>query len=174
MKKKVTIILWVLFGVTAVYTPVAALLVRGLGIYRLDTTLGMVLACSWQYTALAAAVLLAAVGIPLALRLIKTRQEKLAAAPAQADVPEEEKSGKKPEKKQLLKKTFRKMADAVQPVPIQAEAPASSAAAEAPIPPAPPAQQEQQTEKLAPAAPAEPVPAQQESIDTTEQSGGGV
>ena len=153
MKKKIMIVLWCLFALTAIYTPVAALLVRGLGAYRLNTTLGMVLAYSWPYTAMAAAALLLAVGIPLAIRLLKVRQEKLAAAPAEA--PELKQEAKVEKTKKQAKKLFKNLADAVQPVSIQDEI--SGGASEAPIPPAPPAQPVEQTEKLAPASPAEPV-----------------
>ena len=174
MKKKITIVVWILFGLTAIYTLVAALQVRGLGAYRLDATLGMVFAYSWPYTAVAAAVLLTVGGVPLVIRLLKVRQEKLAAAPAQVPEVKQETAVEKSKKK--VGKLFKNLADAVQPVSIQEEI--SAGASEESIPPAAPVQPVEQAEKLAPASPAEPVerteklaPAAPEAVA---EEGGGV
>ena len=100
MKKVMKWIPVALFVITAVYSGVAAFLLRGLGVYQLGTTVGTVLSSSWQYTAAAAFVLLLIIVIPLAVKLLKSRSRKIAAAVPQETpvsaaepVPEKKKEG---------------------------------------------------------------------------------
>lgn len=99
MKKIAKRIALVVLAVTAVYTAIAWFLLRGLGAYRLGTTVGMILSHSWQYTGLAALVLAAWAVISSLLR--RKKGDKIAAAApdgsAVQPAPEEKKArrGKK-------------------------------------------------------------------------------
>ena len=90
MKRRFGWVLPVLIALTVVlaaYTIAAAVLLRGLGAYRMGTGLGQVLAVSRPYTLAAAVVLAAGLLIRLALRRRKkakeaARQDKVAPAAA--------------------------------------------------------------------------------------------
>ena len=90
MRKKIKIILLALLAVTAIYSLVASSMTRGLGVYELGVTAGLILASSWRYTAAVSVVLLVIVAGPWVLTLLKNRglkkaEEAVAAAAAAED-----------------------------------------------------------------------------------------
>ena len=85
MKKYLKTLVFVLTALTVVYTAIAFFVIRGLGIYHLGTTVGRILASSWQYTGLAAFVLMICTVIML-LKNRKAGEQKIpAAAPQSVD-----------------------------------------------------------------------------------------
>ena len=73
MKRKLTFAALLLMILLAVYSIAARWMLRGTGAYRLGTSVGAVLANSWQYTALAALLLLLILALPRLVRLLRRR-----------------------------------------------------------------------------------------------------
>lgn len=94
MKKIMKRLAVVLLVLTGAYTIAAYFMTRGLGIYRLGTTVGTILANSWQYTGFAALILLTVTLISLigtrrtASRKIKTAAPQAADAGMMPEQPE--------------------------------------------------------------------------------------
>ena len=88
MKKQLKRLLLVLLAVTTGYTAAASVLTRGLGVYRMNTALGRVLAVSRPYTGLAALLLWAAALVWLA-RWLRGRRTAGGQEQAQAEQPEQ-------------------------------------------------------------------------------------
>lgn len=114
MRKFLKILVFILTVLTGVYTITAFVLIRGLGIYRLGTTVGRILATSWQYTGLAALVLVICTAIILLARRKNKEQKVPATAPqsesvtenAQPSAPEAEGKKKTNRKKMKAKGTL--------------------------------------------------------------------
>ena len=73
MKRKLSLAALILMAALAVYSAAAWWMLRGAGAYRMGTSMGSILAGSWQYTALAALLLFLVLAIPRLLRLLRRR-----------------------------------------------------------------------------------------------------
>ena len=82
MKRKLTLAALLFMVLLAVYSAAAWWMLRGAGAYRMGTTMGSVLAGSWQYTALAALLLLLILAAPRLVRLLRRGPGKAPAQPA--------------------------------------------------------------------------------------------
>lgn len=73
MKRKLSLAALILMAALAVYSAAAWWMLRGAGAYRMGTSMGSILAGSWQYTALAALLLFLVLAVPRLLRLLRRR-----------------------------------------------------------------------------------------------------
>ena len=71
MKWKLSLAALILMLLLGGYSIGAWMMLRGAGAYRLGTSMGQILAASWQYTALAAVLLLLILGIPRLRKLLR-------------------------------------------------------------------------------------------------------
>ena len=71
MKWKLSLAALILMLLLGGYSMGAWMMLRGAGAYRLGTSMGQILAASWQYTALAAVLLLLILGIPRLRKLLR-------------------------------------------------------------------------------------------------------
>ena len=88
MKNTTKWIITVLFVCTAVYSGVAAGILRGLGVYQLNSKLGNFLSGTWIYTAVAAFVLLIILAVMLLNKFSKKQTGKISAAQPQQNAKE--------------------------------------------------------------------------------------
>lgn len=108
MKRKLSLAALVLMVLLGVYSAVAYSMLRGAGAYRIGTTVGSILARSWQYTALAAVLLLLILAVPRLLRLVRRKPGTQAASGVSEPVKKEKKAG-------LLRKKAPAAAERIQP-----------------------------------------------------------
>ena len=71
MKWKLSLAALILMLLLGGYSIGVWMMLRGAGAYRLGTSMGQILAASWQYTALAAVLLLLILGIPRLRKLLR-------------------------------------------------------------------------------------------------------
>lgn len=151
MKRKLSLAALVLMVLLGVYSAVAYSMLRGAGAYRIGTTVGSILARSWQYTALAAVLLLLILAVPRLLRLVRRKPGTQAASGASEP-------GKKEKKAGLLRKKAPAAAERIQP----AAGTAPMAGGNGKIPPAAGTAPMPQEGKIPPAGATAPMPGPEE------------
>ena len=88
MKRKLSLAALILMAALAVYSAAAWWMLRGAGAYRMGTSMGSILAGSWQYTALAALLLFLVLAVQAQNQPVQAREragllrKKKGAAPA--------------------------------------------------------------------------------------------